>query len=370
MAAATPPTLGAPLEELFADARSKFDVLDDAMGAADEEALAVAIAQFEQCATMVRSEGVTSINEEAEDMKTGDLQYLLTRWFVGELTMKQCGSASGREKDRLLAVQRGRAHLVSFVEACERKHMLDDFASVDWRKLSGDIDPDAIGAGRSRRVDPREARARKIEGYQREKAAKVRRQELLKLREASTRRGIDVDEERERELAMIDINDCISRALDDIRVADEETRLLEHRIGLDEDVPDDEDTRRHAAMTPADDVRSQPPQVIHIAADGTRSNIEIPMLTRGEYYREEIFRDGSSKPTMTLEELADMEIADARERAAKSKAKGPGPRKIKQLEEDGDEDDHALVDEATIKDRNWDDWCDANPRGSALTKRI
>lgn len=40
-----------------------------------------------------------------------------------------------------------------------------------------------------------------------------------------------------------------------------------------------------------------------------------------------------------------------------------GPRRYDQLVEDGDEDDHALVDEATYKDRSWDDWKDANPRG-------
>jgi hypothetical protein len=31
--------------------------------------------------------------------------------------------------------------------------------------------------------------------------------------------------------------------------------------------------------------------------------------------------------------------------------------------EDGDEDSEDLVDEATYKDRSWDDWKDANPRG-------
>lgn len=39
------------------------------------------------------------------------------------------------------------------------------------------------------------------------------------------------------------------------------------------------------------------------------------------------------------------------------------PRRYDQLAEDGDEDNLALVDEATYKDRSWDDWKDANPRG-------
>lgn len=39
------------------------------------------------------------------------------------------------------------------------------------------------------------------------------------------------------------------------------------------------------------------------------------------------------------------------------------PRRYDQLVEDGDEDNEDLVDEATYKDRSWDDWKDANPRG-------
>ena len=363
------------LKELFLDSRVKFDELDSGYGGADEEQTLIAIAQFDRCAEMTRAEGITSINEEADDMKTGDLQYLLTSYFVGELHMKICGRAYGREKERLAAVRRGRVHLVAFVEACERKHLLDDFALVDWRVLSGDIDEEASGAAR-RRVDPRLARARKIEGYKREKEAQARRAELVKQREASQRRGIDVDEERARELVMLEINSAIQRGLDDMRVADEEIRLLEYRVALDEDVPEGDDRRGAAEATAADDRASQPLEVIHIDADGNRSAIDVPQAATidvaAERFRDGVFRDGGSKPTMTLEEFADLEIADARARAERGRtaaAEGRGPvRKYSQLVEDGDEDDHALVDAATVKDRNWDDWCDDNPKGSAVTR--
>ena len=349
------------LAELFLESRVKFDELDSGYGGADEEQTLIAIAQFDRCAEMIRAEGVTSINEEADDMKTVDLPYLLTSYFVGELHMKICGRAYGREKERLAAVRRGRVHLVAFVEACERKHLLDDFALVDWRVLSGDIDEEASGASR-RRVDPRLARARKIEGYKREKQAQVRRAELVKQREASQRRGIDVDEERARELAMLEINSAIQRGLDDMRVADEEIRLLEYRVALDEDVPEGDDRRGAAEATAADDRAAKPLEVIHIDADGNRTDIDVPMATidvAAERYRDGVFRDGGSKPTMTLEEFADLEIADARARAERGRtaaAEGRGPvRKYSQLVEDGDEDDQALVDAATVKDRNWDD---------------
>ena len=40
-----------------------------------------------------------------------------------------------------------------------------------------------------------------------------------------------------------------------------------------------------------------------------------------------------------------------------------GTRRYAQLVADGEEDDSALVDQATVKDREWDSWKEENPRG-------
>lgn len=39
-------------------------------------------------------------------------------------------------------------------------------------------------------------------------------------------------------------------------------------------------------------------------------------------------------------------------------------RRYGQVEMDGDEDNEALVEQAAHRDREWDDWKDAHPRGS------
>ena len=41
-----------------------------------------------------------------------------------------------------------------------------------------------------------------------------------------------------------------------------------------------------------------------------------------------------------------------------------GTKRYAQLEADGQEEDLKLVDQATIKDREWDAWKEENPRGS------
>ena len=90
--------------------------------------------------------------------------------------------------------------------------------------------------------------------------------------------------------------------------------------------------------------------------------------------------------TQTLKELADIETADALERQEKEKCDATPKllnhkpalilpfspsrhvvgmdKKQAQLEEDGLEDDLGLVEKATIRDRNWDDWKDDHQKGS------
>ena len=87
------------------------------------------------------------------------------------------------------------------------------------------------------------------------------------------------------------------------------------------------------------------------------------MSVRREELKAQVFQPGWRQPTMTLEELAEIELKDALERQERSKnAKGPD-KKYAQLEEEGLEDDEELVDKATVRDRAWDDWTDENPKG-------
>lgn len=62
-------------------------------------------------------------------------------------------------------------------------------------------------------------------------------------------------------------------------------------------------------------------------------------------------------PTMSLDEFADEEYHAMLEREEKEKAAK------KQQEAEADSDDEKMVDKKTYKDRDWDDWKDANPKG-------
>jgi len=77
-----------------------------------------------------------------------------------------------------------------------------------------------------------------------------------------------------------------------------------------------------------------------------------------------VFRDRIPPPTLSLEEYADRQVAEATERAVREQeAEKSAVRKYRDLEAAGLEDDSALVDQATIKDRDWDTFKEDNPRG-------
>jgi len=120
------------------------------------------------------------------------------------------------------------------------------------------------------------------------------------------------------------------------------------------------DPRTRPRPPPSD----KPLELTHITQDSTTGELQI----RREQIQSQVFRPGWNQPTMSLEELAEREMNDAKERherqlQAEEAQKGQ-PRRYEFLKKDGLEDDADLVDASAELDRKWDDWKDENPRGS------
>lgn len=109
-------------------------------------------------------------------------------------------------------------------------------------------------------------------------------------------------------------------------------------------------------------------------SNGQLKNIGLPSssINGTEIQRQQIaegvFKPSWNLPTMSLEELAERERADAIARSesqkeAEARAKTM-PRRYEQLVKDGMEDDADLVDKSAELDRKWDEWKEENPRGS------
>ena len=92
------------------------------------------------------------------------------------------------------------------------------------------------------------------------------------------------------------------------------------------------------------------------------------LIFKKEQLKSQVFRPSWNQPTMSLQELADIEVAQAKEREQKQKIAEKEalykPKRYDQLVRDGLEDNADLVDQSAVLDRNWDEFREANPRGS------
>ena len=100
------------------------------------------------------------------------------------------------------------------------------------------------------------------------------------------------------------------------------------------------------------------------------TNARSNLVVRREILRDGVFRPDHNLPTMSLEEFARRELEEAKRREERQKNAPKESRRYEHLHRDGDEDDERLADEATMKDREWDNWKDDNVKGAGVTKRI
>jgi len=82
-------------------------------------------------------------------------------------------------------------------------------------------------------------------------------------------------------------------------------------------------------------------------------NVDGSITERRQVVKGEVFRPFHNLPTMSLEDFAEQEYQDAmrRQEAQKAAENNKGPRRMDQLERDGDEDDAELVEQAARKVR-------------------
>lgn len=114
-------------------------------------------------------------------------------------------------------------------------------------------------------------------------------------------------------------------------------------------------------------------KICYVESQGiTVTKVDKQFNVTRETLKAGVFKPSWRQPTVSLEEYAEIEVARAKERAAReAEAAQEEPERLKyeQLVERGLEDDEKLLDKATTNDRKWDDWKDDHPKGSAVTKR-
>lgn len=86
------------------------------------------------------------------------------------------------------------------------------------------------------------------------------------------------------------------------------------------------------------------------------------MNIKQQYYNQ-VFKPGHILPTMSIEELAEEEVAGALERQAQDEA-------LKKMREEEDPESEEVLERERIQTSRMEDWKDYNPKGAGNTKRM
>lgn len=171
--------------------------------------MAAGVEMLRHCVLQVDRAGVFSSNEEKDDIATADLKYMLTPFYLSEVVSR---TRTPDPATRLPIVTEAAENTELFLAMCDRHGFL----------------PDAARAAREREgtVDPATFRAEKVNRFKRDKAIRVRLEELdaarRKRREAALMSEevnwdgedddeedadspLDDEEERERWLLLVEV---------------------------------------------------------------------------------------------------------------------------------------------------------------------
>jgi len=260
-----------------------------------------------------------------------------------------------------LHLNSAKLHLTTYLETCSTLKVLHE--------------DEANALDSSNVVGPEERRRMKIEKYKRHKENKERLQSLTRLL-ILTKDDTDFDHEEElRTMAVLQLQMYAQEALDELNAIEQEIPIALHMRELERQRELKGEKTGQGQVGTGNMSVSEPPKpgegpglkVVRMGKVGDQ------ITTKQETIKAGVFKPHIAPPTMTLEEFGRLEMEDAiarqrreEEQAQRRAQEGPetSTRRYNQLHADGDEDDIHLVEQATINDRNWDDWKDHNPRGS------
>ncbi|KAI1825944.1 TAP42-like family protein [Xylaria intraflava] len=321
--------------------------------------ITAALQSYEECVQIIDKISLLSTNESLEDIATSDLPYLLVFYRIAELLQK-VSTNSPIERRRIL---------ISAREAYEKfLHILDSYSilSAQDSKLFASYNEEPNAFSTISTSDPNARRNAKIANF---KAEKQLKQKLEYMRASPRYLEDGGDEEAVRELYLASIALSVHTAFQGFEGINREIEVLAQAptplTSQHATLEDDERRRRDLADNDGYSARLDAPLQSQAGFRGPLLSKEGKPLrpftlvgNRQELHRG-VFRTGHNLPTMSIDEYLE------EERRRGGIIEGGGEASGRQPEPD--EDNIEKADEETMKAREWDEFKEANPRGSGNT---
>jgi immunoglobulin-binding protein 1 len=313
---------------------------------ADEEEMDAAVDGFGEVQDMLRQQDTFSVGETIDDFTTQSLKYFPVGFYLAHVISK---SPDMLQRARKLEI--GTAGMITFLEQCRDAEMPNEGLNLKEYLAALDEGREYTLAKTGETI-----RDQKIAEYREQKARKERIKHLIVYLSALEANSGDNDdhvdtEEEKRELYILQIQSCMSKAVSEMKMMRTELELLQHRTemvssGVNMALPRPED------MPPSKGI------------EVTRYNkVDGQLVMERETVKANVFTPRFQAPTMSLDAFAQQEMDQIAVQQAREGTSEPGPRRYEHLVRDGDEDNADLVEAAAYQDREWDAFKEANPKG-------
>ncbi|KAF2396628.1 phosphatase 2A-associated protein [Trichodelitschia bisporula] len=344
------------LRSAFLEAESRRRDLEsswESSSATFQDNLAAAIALYEESLKAAREVALFSPNETLEDVNSGDLQYMLINYHLAELSTKITGG------DRKAHILHARRYYEAFLKLLDSYDMLSKSDS----KLYGQYTeaPDMFST--ASRTDAAARRETKIARFKEEKALKSKLEHLRQNPQA-----LENDEDALRDLHLTSISLSIYQTFQSLESIAQELHILAMAPPSQPEgaSPRGSDTRERESADKSGYSDRLDSRVGGLAGlqgpilskDG-RPLRPFTILDNRTRFQQGVFRPDHSLPTMTIDEYLEEEKKRGGIIEGGGEQSGVRP--------EPDEDNMTKADEETLKAREWDEFTEANPKGSGNT---
>ncbi|KAK1080446.1 Type 2A phosphatase-associated protein 42 [Friedmanniomyces endolithicus] len=322
-----------------------------------QENLLAAIRLYEECVNIANRVALFSPNESLEDIATADLQFLLLNYHIAELILRING-----QQHRKANLQRAQQTYERYLKQLDQYDMLgkDDAALLEQYQDS----PNTFSTAST--VDAAARRDAKIKRFRAEKALK---QKLEYMRRNPS--VLQNDEAAARDLHLTELAFCTHQTFQALDSVGQELHILSL---APPSPPSDSTTHLPPDARERNGGRSADPSTARLDAPLSHlsAGMRGPLLdTKGKPLRpftltskrqefaNGVFRPDHSLPTMSIDEY----LEEERKRGGMIDGGGPQSEVRAQV----DEDDVEAAERETMKAREWDEYVEANPKGSGNT---
>ncbi|KAI1168417.1 TAP42-like family protein [Nemania serpens] len=324
-----------------------------------QEDIATALQSYKECIQITDKVSLFSKNESLEDLATSDIPYLLLYYHIAEL-LQRVSTGSPLERKRILASTR---------ESYERfLHLLDSYSILPPQdsKLFIEYTEDPTGFSTISTKDPNARRNAKIANF---KAEKQLKQKLEYMRSEPRYLEDGGDEEAVRELYLANIALSVHLTFQGLEGINREAEVLAQApiplISQHTTVEEDERRRRGSIDKDSYSEKLDIPLQLQAGSGGPllskagKPLRPFTLVSNRQELQRGVFRPGHNLPTMSIDEY----LEEERRRGGIIEGGGEASG----IQPEPDEDNIQKADEETMKAREWDEFTEANPRGSGNT---